>query len=140
MTYLFYSLEFYFFFFFLFRDTALILTQIQLHNCILRGNVSSFAFIQDSGASPRVQFKVTGLELLWGSAVLDKTSLLKLLRLLLKDGAAQLPCVYREHVRNVFKLLISDSMDAELQKVGSFSEVTQTSGFDVVQQELKEER
>lgn len=43
---------------------------------------------------------------------------------LLKDGDAQLPCVYREHVCNVFKLLISDSMDAELQKVGSFSEVT----------------
>lgn len=43
---------------------------------------------------------------------------------LLKDGDAQLPCVHGEHGCNVFKLLISDSMDAELQKVGSFSEVT----------------
>lgn len=43
---------------------------------------------------------------------------------LLKDGDAQLPCVHREHVCNVFMLLISDSMDAELQKGGSFLEVT----------------
>lgn len=48
--------------------------------------------------------------------------------------------MHREHVCNVFKLLISNSTDEELQKVGSFSEVTYTSGFNVVQQELKKER
>lgn len=48
--------------------------------------------------------------------------------------------MYREHVCNVLKLLISNSTDEELQKVGSFLEVTLVSGFNVVQQELKEER
>lgn len=92
---------------------------------------------------PWCQFKVTGLELLWGSCSFrqDFTSRApEDLVDLLKDGYAQLSCMYREHVCNVFKLLISNSMDEELQKVGSFSEVTQTSGFNVVQQELKKER
>lgn len=36
------------------RDTAVILTQIELHYCILRANVSSSSFIRDLGALPLV--------------------------------------------------------------------------------------
>lgn len=102
---------------------------------------SCYVYSRPRSSPPGFRAKLQGCNCYEEAAVLGKTCQAPQDPVgLLKAVDADLYGTYTEPVCNVFKLLILNNKAEELQKVGSFSEITQTSGFNVVQREPKKKR